>query len=172
MTQQPLPEEARDFDFFIGEWNVSHRRLKTRLAGDDTWAEFGGTVSVRKILGGLGNVDDNVIDLPEGRYRAVTVRFFTPSTGRWSIHWIDGRDPKLDTPLVGTFRNEVGTFFCDETFEGRPIKIRFLWTKLGADACRWAQAFSADGGASWETNWVMDFSRMTTVEAKALAASS
>lgn len=157
-----LPPGAGDFDFFIGRWRVSHRRLKERLAGSQEWVQFAGTCITQKILGGLGNMDDNFLDLPGGAYRAVTLRSFNAATGQWSIWWLDGRYPgSLDTPMVGSFRDGVGIFYADDQLNGKPVKIRFLWTQPAKDQPRWEQAFSADSGATWETNWVMDFSRDT-----------
>ena len=149
-----------DFDFFFGCWDVSHRRLQKRLAGDTNWDEFTGTCEVRPLLGGLGNVDDNVIELPGGAYRAATVRTFDPATRQWSIWWIDGRNPlTIDVPVRGAFTDGVGTFLCDDVFDGRPIQVRFLWSRMMENSARWEQAFSLDGGTSWETNWVMEFAR-------------
>jgi hypothetical protein len=111
------------------------------------------------ILSGLGNFDRNVIDLPGERYEASTLRLFHPDTGQWSLHWIDGRDPKIDPPLYGAFKDGVGTFFGDDSFRGRPIRLRFLWVRPTPTRARWTQAFSADGGATWEINWIMEFSR-------------
>lgn len=153
---------ADDFDFFIGDWRVHHRRLKARLAGCREWVEFAGSTTVHKILGGFGNVDDNVLNLPEGPYRAATLRSFDHETGLWSIWWLDGRQPhRLDTPVVGRFEHGTGLFYADDTFDGTPIKVRFTWTILDAGAARWEQAFSADGGSTWETNWTMDFVRIS-----------
>lgn len=153
-------EGRSDFDFFFGCWNVSHRRLQKRLAGDTNWDEFGGTCEVRPLLGGLGNVDDNVIELPGGAYRAATVRTFDPATRQWSIWWIDGRNPlTIDVPVRGAFIDGVGTFLCEDVFDGRPIQVRFLWSRMMENSARWEQAFSLDGGTSWETNWVMEFAR-------------
>lgn len=150
---------AQDFDFFHGDWHVRHRRLRERLAGCDDWVEFDGTCRTRSLLGGAGNVDDNVLALPDGAYRAVTLRSFDPATGHWSIWWLDGRHPdRLDPPMTGGFADGLGTFHCDDVFEGRPIRVRFLWRVADPDAPRWEQAFSVDGGATWETNWIMDFS--------------
>jgi hypothetical protein len=151
---------AADFDFLIGEWSVLHRRLKRRLAGDSEWIEFRGPAAARKILGGLGNFDEIRIDLPEGSYLGATLRLFDPRTGRWTIHWMDSRNPRLEAPMVGSFEGGRGLFFGDETFEGKPIRVRFVWTPLTASSCRWEQAFSPDGGLTWETNWTMEFTRL------------
>lgn len=151
---------VHDFDFFIGSWRVHHRRLKERLTDNQEWNEFSGTCASRKILGGLGNMDDNILDLPEGTYYAVTVRTYDRAKDQWTIWWIDSRNPgQLDPPVVGRFENGVGTFYADDTFKGKPIRVRFLWRKLAATP-HWEQAFSADGGKTWETNWSMDFTKV------------
>lgn len=158
-----LPTESgspSDFDFFIGEWNVRHRRLKSRLNQCTEWEIFSGQNVAKKILGGYGNVDDNVVELPGDRYRAATLRAFNEKTSQWSIWWLDGRNPgSLDTPVVGSFRNGLGTFLAHDNLNGTPIIVRFLWSVPELDQPRWEQAFSPDGGHSWETNWVMEFSR-------------
>ena len=149
-----------DFDFFIGNWQVKHRRLKERLANCHEWLEFRGNTSVVKILGGAGNMDDNLLDMPDGAYRAATVRAFDADKGIWSIWWLDGRYPThLDVPMQGRFTNCIGEFYADDTFAGHTIRVRFLWSIPSADQPRWEQAFSVDGGVTWETNWVMDFTR-------------
>ena len=151
---------AGDFDFFIGNWRVAHRRLKERLAGCTEWLEFDGTCVTQKILGGRGNMDDNFLDMPGGAYRAVTLRSFDAATEQWSIWWLDGRHPgSIGTPVVGRFESGVGSFFADETIAGKPIRVRFFWTMPTPDQPRWEQAFSPDAGATWETNWIMDFAR-------------
>ncbi len=156
---------ANDFDFLIGHWQVSHRRLAERLVASHHWVEFDGTTSVQKVLGGLGNMDDNLLNLPGDPYRAVTLRSFDPAQQQWSIWWLDGRTPgQLDTPVVGRFEGtgeaRVGQFFANDHLRGQPIRVRFVWTPQhpeNAHSPRWSQAFSGDGGVSWEVNWVMDF---------------
>jgi hypothetical protein len=158
---EPTHADARDFDFFHGSWKVSHRRLNTRLAGADDWETFGGTTVVQPVLGGMGNIDDNSLELPGGAYRALTLRTFDPPTGTWSIWWLDGRQPtRLDTPMRGSFEAGLGTFFADDTFDGKPIKVRFLWKVHNPDQPVWEQAFSVDEGKTWETNWIMRFTRV------------
>jgi hypothetical protein len=148
-----------DFDFLIGEWSVLHRRLKRRLVGDTEWIEFSGPAVARKILGGFGNFDEIQIPLPSGKYFGSTLRLFNPTTELWSIYWMDSRNPVLDPPMIGSFTDGRGLFYGDDSFEGRPIRVRFIWSPMTANTCRWEQAFSVNEGQSWETNWIMTFLR-------------
>lgn len=149
-----------DFDFIIGDWQVRHRRLNSRLTGCLDWTEFSGQSSTRKILGGFGNVEDNVLHFPDEEVQAAAFRSFDPVAKTWAIWWLDGRAPhSLDVPVIGGFTGQVGTFFADDWLAGKPIKVRFTWhANLGGNPT-WEQAFSGDACASWETNWVMEFSR-------------
>jgi len=149
-----------DFDFIVGHWLVRHRRLNARLCGCTEWTEFNGTNTTQKILGGFGNVEDNVLSFPDGDVRAAAFRSFDPKTRTWAIWWLDGRAPhNLDVPVIGGFSGGEGTFFADDTFEGNPIKVRFIWKVNPGSEPTWEQAFSSDGGATWETNWTMEFKR-------------
>jgi len=164
MLQDLDPAAPDDFDFIIGDWRVLHERLNGRLNGCTEWTRFEGRTSTRKILGGWGNLEDNLLHLPDeqrGAYRAAAMRSFDAESGTWAIWWLDGRSPHaLDTPVRGRFDNGLGLFYADDQLDGRPIRVRFTWY-VGQDGHpRWEQAFSADDGASWETNWRMTFLRL------------
>jgi hypothetical protein len=150
-----------DFDFLVGTWHVSHRQLKRRLAGETEWISFDGSSTLHKILGGLGNIDENEVRKPAGTYIGVTLRLYDPAKRSWSIYWMDSRTPSGDIgiALVGSFENGIGTFFSDETFEGKPIKVRYIWNATNPDRPHWQQAFSPDAGKTWEVNWVCEFTR-------------
>jgi hypothetical protein len=152
----------QDFDFFIGRWKVSHRRLKERLLGCDEWERFEGSCHMRPLLDGHGNIDDNVLELPGGTYRALSMRTFDPTTRQWAIWWVDGRNPhRLEPPVIGGFSADgVGEFQCDDELRGQPIRVRFQWTRTRTASPRWEQAFSSDGGQTWEVNWEMEFERL------------
>lgn len=153
-------DAAHDFDFEFGRWSVLHRRLKKRLCGCDDWDEFDGTADVRPILGGSGNVEDNVLNLPSGPYRAIALRSYNAATGTWAIWWLDARAPhQLDVPVIGRFEHGVGQFFADDIHEGQPVKLRFQWHPNPSSTPKWNQALSADGGQTWEMNWEMTFHR-------------
>jgi hypothetical protein len=163
-TATAEPRSAvHDFDFYMGSWRVHHRRLKDRLAGSTEWEEFEGTSTAWPILDGAGNIDDNVIELPGGTYRAISLRSFDPETQQWSIWWLDGRYPMgpLDPPVRGGFKDGVGTFKAEETFRDKPIVVRFIWSDITPTSTRWEQAFSPDGGETWEVNWVMESTRVS-----------
>jgi hypothetical protein len=162
MTQTDSPVSGlHDFDFLVGRWYVHHRRLREMLSDRREWVEFEGTSIVQKVLGGYGIVDDNVIEFPDGAYRGAGLKSFDAQSGQWSIWWLDSRSPlgPLDPPVRGGFENGTGMFFADEIFKGRPIRVRLTWSAITPTTCHWEQAFSTDGGASWETNWVMEFRR-------------
>lgn len=156
MAETTVAEGARDFDFLFGSWRIANERLRSRLTGSDDWERFGAVGSCRPILGGLGNVDDF---RPSGAgwdgFEGAAMRLFDPATERWSIHWAD--TGRLQPPVVGRFLNGVGEFFGDDHHDGRSVIVRFRWSGITADAARWEQAFSPDGGDTWETNWVMAF---------------
>jgi hypothetical protein len=154
-------DPVHDFDEFFGNWHVRHRRLKDRLAGSTAWIEFEGSQTMWPILGGAGNMTDNVFNLPGGVVqRGVTLRAFDRKTQKWSIWWLDGNEPtKLDVPVIGGFERGTGAFYADDSFKGKPIKVRFLWKNITHDTRQWEQAFSPDAGKTWETNWIAWFTR-------------
>lgn len=159
-TVAPGPA-VHDFDFYMGSWRVHHQRLRERLAGSDDWQHFDGTSTAWPILDGAGNIDDNVLELPAGTYRAISLRTYDPVTNNWSIWWLDGRNPgQLDPPVIGGFKDGIGTFICPDTFHGRPILVRYIWSNITGTTCRWEQAFSEDDGATWEVNWIMESTRI------------
>ncbi len=153
------PKDGReDFDFLRGTFKVRNRRLKERLRGSGDWIEFEATNTGRPLLGGLGNEDEYRTEFWPG-FVGMALRFFDPATKRWAIYWADSHRGVLEPPVFGGFSGNQGVFEGDDTFDGKPIRVRFLWTRTDTPTPRWEQAFSADGGRTWETNWVMDFER-------------
>ena len=156
-----MPDEiCHDFDFQQGRWRVQHRRLKDRLVSCTEWETFEGTSEMRLILGGNGNIEDNLLHIATGSYRAVALRSYDAVLSTWAIWWLDHRDPhELDVPVLGRFEAGVGTFYAEDSIGGVPVSVRFLWLDTDTGNPRWEQAMSSDGRISWETNWTMAFSR-------------
>lgn len=152
-----------DFDFLVGRWQVANRRLKRRHAGCSEWDAFDARCEARVLLGGMVSVDE--IEFAGRGFSGATLRTLDLAAQRWSIYWIDSRDGRLFPPVHGGFAGDRGEFHGDDHDDGRAVKVRFVWERLGAGRARWSQAFALDGVANaeraeWETNWVMEFVRL------------
>ncbi len=156
---QPENDGRNDFDFLIGSWKVHHHRLVERLKGCTEWEEFEGETIDRKMLNGLGNLDENILHRKTGSVHAMSLRLFNPESKEWSIYWSTDLTGTLDVPMVGGFTDGRGEFYSQEVFEDQHIYSRFIWSKVTLNSCQWEQAFSIDGGKTWETNWIMEFER-------------
>jgi hypothetical protein len=151
---------AQDFDFWMGTWTARNRRLKRRLAGSEDWEEFDSWSVARPLFGGQANEDEFHTE-HDGGFDGMSFRFFDPETKEWSIYWADSRRlGVLDPPVVGAFDGDVGIFEGEDVWNGRPILVRFTWSRVTTPSPRWEQAFSDDGGRTWETNWIADFTRV------------
>jgi hypothetical protein len=148
------------FDFLFGRWNVRNRRLRNPLTGSDDWYEFDSTASETPLLDGMGNLEQwDAPEAPTGPIHAVALRLFNAETAEWSIYWSTRGSGIFNPPVSGSFEGGVGTFVSREDYNGQPIVVRFTWSPIDETSARWEQAFSADDGATWEVNWIMDFSR-------------
>ena len=149
-----------NFDFEIGRWRTEVKLLKKPLSGSTEWVEYEGTSVVHEFLDGRANLVELSIAGPAGRIEGVSLRLYHPKTGQWSIHYASARDGELTAPLHGRFANGRGEFYGDDKLGDRPIRVRFVITQEGADIARFEQAFSADGGATWEVNWIATDTRL------------
>src|SRR5262249_14368669 len=136
-------------------------KLKDRLAEHPEWMEFESTCSHWPAMDGSANVEDYVLDQPNGPYRAVGLRVYDPKTRQWAIWWLDGRYPAgpIDPPVSGHFENGIGRFYSDYTQDGKPMRVRYMWSHITPTSARWEQASTADAGKTWKTDWIMEFQR-------------
>lgn len=153
--------DVHDFDYFEGGWITAQRRLRQRGVGSHDWEEFPATLCMTHYLGGAATVDE--LYMPTLNRAGLTLRVFDPNARQWSIYWINGATGQLDpVPVVGGFIGDRGEFYAnDHAPDGRPIKVRFLWTLADHNHARWEQAISYDD-RTWETNWTADFTRADT----------
>lgn len=156
-TETQAPTGANDFDFLSGRWHVANRRLVRRWAGSDEWDEFPAINEVAPLLDGIGNLEQ--MRFPTKAWSGITLRLFDRKHEEWSLYWANSQQGVLFPPVVGRFTGTRGEFFGDDTDDGRPVRVRFTWQSLSPTQAHWAQAFSLDGGRTWETNWTMDFTR-------------
>jgi len=149
---------ANNFDFFVGRWTSKQRRLREVLTGSDDWYEFPGVSECWSVLGGAGNFDE--VTFPTLGTGGVTLRLYDQTTDEWSLYWASSKAGLAMPPQVGRFDdNGRGVFLADDVYNGRPVKVVYIWSDITEESCRWEQAFSVDEGVTWETNWVSDFTR-------------
>jgi hypothetical protein len=163
--KQPLPPgfatsvsgSKHDFDYLLGAWTTRQKRLKARAVGSSEWIEApGNSHCAQPYLGGQAIVEQS--QFPNHDPAGLFLYTFNPTKQQWAIYWVDPKAGQLDSPSVGGFEGSRGEFYADDEDNGRPIKVRIVWTKLDHDHARWEQAFSYDD-RTWETNWISDFTR-------------
>src|SRR5580658_2639043 len=149
-----------DFDFELGSWTIHLRRRLHPLAGSSDWVRFDGTSVTRKVWDGRAQLEEFETNGAGGSIEGLTLRLYNPQTHQWSLYWANARDGTVVPAQIGEFRDGVGEFYGWDTLNGKPILIRFIWSKTSSDSPHFEQAFSADGGRTWEVNWITDQTRL------------
>jgi hypothetical protein len=143
-----------DFDFNLGTWKTHIRRLVQPLTGSTTWVDLNGTVVVKKVWDGRAQLEEIEADGSTGHFEGLTLFLYNPEAHQWNMNFSTSSDGAFSTPSVGEFKNGRGEFYDQEPFNGRMILVRNVWMDMTANSCRFEQAFSDDGGKTWETNWI------------------
>lgn len=161
-TTPAYRDGSHDFDFLIGDWKAHVRRLPNRLVGSHEWVEYDGISNHHKILDSNANFEQFEVTSTDGKQhlKAQTLRLYNPDTHQWSIYLLDVDKGSLPMPpVVGGFAGNRGEFYDQETYKGQAIFVRYVWLNLSPTSARMEQSFSADGGMTWETNWICELSR-------------
>src|SRR5688572_9982746 len=143
-----------DFDFAFGTWKTRVSRRLRPLTGSDTWVEYQGTSVVRPVWNGAANPVELVMDGPAGHFEGMSLRLYNPDSKQWSLNFSNRAAGTMAVPTIGEFKNGQGEFYNQETLAGRVILVRFVISPVNADTYRYEQAFSGDGGKTWEVNWI------------------
>jgi hypothetical protein len=154
-----LQDGQRDFDFELGTWTMKLSRLDKPLTGSSNWVTYEGKSQLKTVWDGRANLGEIDLQGRSGSIRGLSLRLYNPETRQWSIHWANARDGQIGPAMVGGFRDGRGEFYNQETFDGRAVIVRFIFSDITADSFRFEQAFSADGGRTWEPNWIATFER-------------
>lgn len=149
-----------DFDFEIGTWKTHLSRLLHPLAGSHTWVEYEGTTVVRKVWNGRANLVELEADGPAGHFEGLNLRLYNPQAHQWSLNFANSNGGTISQPTIGQFKNGRGEFFDQETLNGRANFVRFVISNITPNSCRFEQAFSEDGGKTWEVNWIATDTRV------------
>ena len=166
-----LPSVERDgqhdFDFAIGRWKTHLSRLLHPLTGSREWVDYEGSSIFRKVWDGRSNLEEFEASGASGHIEGLILSLYTPQSHQWNQNWSTSNDGTLGQPMVGKFNNGRGEFFDQEAFQGRMIYVRWVWSEITSNSCRFEQSFSNDGGKSWEVNWINVYTRVEDVPEKA-----
>jgi hypothetical protein len=154
------PDGQHDFDFEMGTWKTHLSRRLRPLTGSNTWVEYDGTTVVRKVWNGRANLVELDVAGPAGHIEALSLRLYNPESHQWSLNFANSSGGALGVPTIGEFKDGRGEFFDQELLNGRAILVRFVVSPVSPDLCRFEQAFSDDGGKTWEVNWVATDTRV------------
>jgi hypothetical protein len=158
---QPLRDGQHDFDFHFGTWRAHIKRLVHPLSGSTTWVELDGTVTTRKIWDGRANLEEIEAGNATAHFKGLTLFLYNPESHQWSQNFADIDDGALSqNPLMGKFKDGRGELFDQETFNGRTILVRFVWSDITPNSHHVEQSFSDDGGKTWEPNFVAALTRL------------
>ena len=160
MHDTALSNGQHDFDFEIGVWNTTLKRLKDPLTGSKTWINYTGTTVVTKVWNGLANLVELDVTGPAGKITALSLRLYDPQTQQWSLNFANSAGGGIATPTIGGFKNGQGIFYDKETFRGKDVLVRFIISDIKANSCHFEQAYSIDEGKTWEVNWIADDTRI------------
>lgn len=150
----PTPGRAGDFDFLTGAWRIHNRSIV-----NGAWLEYEGEATVHTLLGGICSVEE--LRIPARDFSGMGLRLLGVERRVWSDHWVNARSGVITTPgQAGSFENGAGIFVSDGVDNGRPVKYAGVWDLITPNSCRWRQASSRDGGATWAQNWIMNWSRV------------
>src|SRR5271154_5096031 len=153
--QAAAPHDPQhDFDFEIGSWHTHLKRLQHPLTGSTTWLEYDGTSKISKIWNGRANLVELEVDGPTGHIEGLSLRLYNPQSREWSLNFASSAQGTMSIPTVGEFKNNRGEFYDQESFNNRTILVRNVFEDISANSYRFEQAFSDDGGKTWELNWI------------------
>ena len=170
-SSQQIPavqDGQHDFDFELGSWKIHLKRLVHPLTGSTTWVEFDGTSVTRKVWDGRAQIEEFETDSAAGGHiEGLTLRLYNPKSHQWSLYWANSKDGTLVVPQIGEFKNGRGEFYAQDTFNGKAIFVRFIWSNTDTNMPHFEQSFSEDGGKTWEVNWITDQTRVNDGSDKA-----
>jgi hypothetical protein len=159
--QSASPSGAHGFDWEIGTWTTRVRVRSNPLSGENPqWNDYVGTSVVKPLLDGRANFVELSVAGTAGKIEGGSLRLYGSKSGQWSLNYANLRNGLLTSPVYGGFdASGRGLFYGADTLDGRSILVRFEITQVSPHEARFVQAYSADGGVTWEDNWIATDSR-------------
>jgi hypothetical protein len=159
--REALRDGQHDFDFDIGVWKTHSSRILHPLTGSNKWADMDGITVVKKVWDGRANLAEYKAESPAGKVELLSLRWYTPDAHQWNLDFATPNNGVLGVPSVGEFKAGRGDFYDYEEIKGKYVMVRFSIWAISKDTAQSEQAFSDDGGKTWEVNWINKYTRMS-----------
>ena len=156
-----LRDGQHDFDFDFGAWKTHSSRLLHPLTGSKDWVDLDGVTVVRKVWDGRANLAEYKAEGAGKTIELLSLRVYNPDAHQWSLNFATPGVGRLGIPGIGEFKNGRGEFYDQEEVNGKFVLVRFSIWNTGADTAQSEQAFSDDGGKTWEVNWINKYKRLS-----------
>lgn len=158
-----LSDGSHDFDFLEGAWQFRQGRLVQPLSGPNAaMRQSFGRLVARRPEAGAVTIEWEAKLTDTTSVSGFARMSYDPKTKEWTIREADSPTAPPEPPVVGHFENGTGSFYGLREYGGHTVLVRLVWRITGVGGARLDRAFSTDGGASWETNWIMYLSRGST----------
>ena len=153
-----LPPESRQFDFWVGGWDVNLRIQQPDLSWKDS---VKAEARIYPILFGKA-----VLELWDSPHiKGYSLRYYDTKRKEWVL-WLNwpGQDRSGSSSLSGSFRHGRGDFqSVSERADGTKSISRYSFNDITPNSLRWDDAYSEDGGKTWRNQWIMEFTRKEAV---------
>jgi hypothetical protein len=160
-AQSTVRDGRHDFDFCVGKWKTHISQLINPLSHFNDWVKLEGDVTIRSIGDGKGFLEEIEVVNASVHFNAITLFLYDPKAGQWSETFTNLSSGVPEIPKIGEFKDGVAEMYATKTFNGRAILVRGKWSNITANTHTYEEAFSEDGGKTWETNLIANEERVS-----------
>ena len=143
-----------DFDFNIGHWKTDIRAAMSPLASPGSWTHLQGTHVVYRVWDDWADIGQLEVDGPGGHVEYLALRLYDRQSHQWRVYFANGKAGTLEQPMIGEFKDGVGTFVGLDEMDGKTVLIRNVWSGITPRSCDQDWAISVDGGKTWVPTWI------------------
>jgi hypothetical protein len=151
VVEEPVTVEldaARQFDFWVGEWDcIWTDELEWHAGTNSVYLDLGGTVVV-----------ENFDGRPSLEFQGMSFSVYDRTAQCWRQTWVDSEGNYRD--FAGSFENGVMELRRTGEVDGTPAVFRMRWENIEPDSLDWSYQRCEDGGSSWTTLWSLAYSRV------------
>jgi hypothetical protein len=149
--------EYRQFDFYVGEWDLESRVFMQDLDKRGHWVETKARDRVRVTLNGCV-LEEYFEGSPPGvPQRGMSFSMYDAQSGKWRQQWVD--DEGNWSSYSGGFQTGQMVLYRERTENGKKILQRQVYFNITSNSFDWSMERSTNGGRSWIVTWTLRYRR-------------